>query len=60
LLGCCDEYTRGHAPVWGTRRIKPEPGVLLIFPSHIFHDVVPTGSDEPRISVVADLKPSHD
>jgi len=57
-LGCCDEYTRGHAPIWGLRRLRPEPGTLVIFPSHIFHDVVPTGSDQPRISVVADLLPS--
>ncbi|MGN6573184.1 MAG: putative 2OG-Fe(II) oxygenase [Pseudolabrys sp.] len=57
ILGCCDQYAKGHAAIWGLRHIKPEPGVLLIFPSHIFHDVMPTGSSEPRISVVADLIP---
>jgi Putative 2OG-Fe(II) oxygenase len=59
-LGCCDEYTCGHIPSWGIRRIKPMAGTLLIFPSHIFHDVVPTGTPAPRISVVADLMPPSD
>ncbi|MEJ1969717.1 MAG: putative 2OG-Fe(II) oxygenase [Rhizomicrobium sp.] len=41
---------------WGTRFIKPEAGWLTLFPSHIFHDVVPSGTAAPRISVAADLQ----
>ena len=39
------------------RAIPAEPGWLTIFPSHIFHDVAPTGASEPRISVISDLIP---
>jgi tetratricopeptide (TPR) repeat protein len=55
VLGKCNEYTRGYVPCWGERYIKPMAGQLVIFPSHFFHDVVPTESDLPRISVAADL-----
>lgn len=56
-LGVCTDHTNGYQPSWGVRHIKPEPGWLTIFPSHIFHDVVPSLTDEPRISVAADLRP---
>jgi tetratricopeptide (TPR) repeat protein len=56
-LGVCDELTGGHRAAWGERYLEPRAGWLTIIPSHVFHDVVPTGSDEPRISVVADLCP---
>lgn len=60
LLGCCDEYTKGHVPAWPTRTLKPEPGWLVLFPGHLYHDVVPTGADEVRISLPGDLVPLHD
>jgi hypothetical protein len=56
-LGLCASHTGGYHPGWGIRYIKPEPGWLTIFPSHIFHDVVPSLSAAPRISVAADLRP---
>jgi tetratricopeptide (TPR) repeat protein len=56
-LGRCEEYTDGYTPCWGTRFIKPVAGWLTIFPSHIYHDVMPTRVRSPRISVVADLLP---
>ncbi len=31
--------------------IKPNPGMLIVFPSYIPHSVYPTGLDEERISV---------
>ncbi len=58
LLGPCGRYSNGHAPCWGTRAIPAVSGWLTLFPSHIFHDVVPTLTGEPRISVVSDLKPA--
>jgi hypothetical protein len=56
-LGLCESYTGGYAPCWGTRYIKPVAGSLVIFPSHIFHDVVPSRTQMPRIAVAADLQP---
>jgi tetratricopeptide (TPR) repeat protein len=57
-LGLCESYTGGYTPCWGTRYIKPVAGSLVIFPSHIFHDVVPSRTQEPRIAVAADLQPA--
>jgi tetratricopeptide (TPR) repeat protein len=57
VLGPCEQYTGGHIPCWGTRYIKPVAGSLVVFPAHVFHDVVPTHTDEPRISIVMDLMP---
>lgn len=57
VLGPCAGLAGGHRACWGERYIPAEAGWLTLFPSHIFHDVVPTGSDQPRISAVADLSP---
>jgi tetratricopeptide (TPR) repeat protein len=56
-LGPCASYTGGYTPCWGARYIKPAAGSLVIFPSHIFHDVVPSRTQIPRIAVAADLQP---
>jgi hypothetical protein len=56
-LGDCTSYTGGYQGVWGTRHIRPVAGWLTLFPSHVFHNVVPTRTKEPRISVAADLRP---
>jgi tetratricopeptide (TPR) repeat protein len=53
LGSCC--LRDGYVPCWGSRDIKPVPGVATLFPSHIFHSVVPTYSDYPRIAVPFDL-----
>jgi Putative 2OG-Fe(II) oxygenase len=57
-LGLCASYTGGYTPCWGARYIKPVAGSLVIFPSHIFHDVVPSRTPMPRIAVAADLQPA--
>lgn len=57
VLGPCDELAGGHRPCWGTRHIPAAEGWLTIFPSHVFHDVVPTQSADPRISIISDLNP---
>lgn len=44
-------------PSWPVRYIRPKPGVLTIFPSYFFHNVVPTQTSTPRISVAADMEP---
>jgi tetratricopeptide (TPR) repeat protein len=60
VLGKCERYTGGYQPCWGVRYIKPVEGRLILIPSHMFHDVVPTGLEEPRISVAADLMPINE
>ncbi|HUD89359.1 MAG TPA: putative 2OG-Fe(II) oxygenase [Xanthobacteraceae bacterium] len=57
-LGRCESHTGGYTPCWGTRYIRPEAGSLVMFPSHIFHDVVPSRTQAPRIAVAADLQPA--
>jgi uncharacterized protein (TIGR02466 family) len=57
-LGRCEVTTAGYEPVWGTRYIKPEPGMFVVFPAHMFHDVVPTRSNEWRIAIVVDVMPA--
>ena len=59
VLGPCDQLTGGHRACWGSRYIAAEPGWLTIFPSHFFHDVVPTGTPEPRVTIVSDLNPNR-
>lgn len=56
-LGPLGHLAPDHTPCWGTRLIRPEPGWLTLFPSHMFHDVVPSLDPAPRISVAADLLP---
>jgi hypothetical protein len=56
-LGWCGDIAGGHMPCWGVRHVMPEPGVLTLFPSYFFHDVVPTRTDSPRVAVAADLTP---
>jgi tetratricopeptide (TPR) repeat protein len=55
VLGSLDGLADGHVPCWGTRYIEPVPGVATILPSHIFHSVVPTRSEQARIAVPFDL-----
>ncbi|MES2337586.1 MAG: putative 2OG-Fe(II) oxygenase [Pseudomonadota bacterium] len=57
-VGPTRSYTRGYQGCWGVRDIAAVPGWLTIFPSHIFHDVVPTGVATPRLSIAADLRPA--
>jgi hypothetical protein len=56
VLGSCNDLTGGYIPCWGSRDIKPIPGVATLLPSHIFHSVVPTRSEHPRIAVPFDLE----
>ena len=37
--------------------IKPEPGLLLLFPSHVFHQTFPVRGPGPRISIAFDVEP---
>jgi tetratricopeptide (TPR) repeat protein len=38
-------------------RVRPEPGLLVLFPSYFAHRTWPTGLPDPRISVAFDVRP---
>lgn len=40
------------------RLVKPEPGMMVMFPSFMFHRTIPFQSDETRISVAFDVLPA--
>jgi tetratricopeptide (TPR) repeat protein len=54
VLGNCG-LADGYVACWGARDVKPVPGVATLFPSHIFHSVVPTRTEQPRIAIPFDL-----
>ena len=37
--------------------VKPEPGMLVLFPSYMWHGTIPFGGDEPRLTVALDIIP---
>jgi hypothetical protein len=45
----------GVAPPWPVHTIEPEPGRLVLFPSFVPHETVPTGSAAERISIAFDV-----
>jgi hypothetical protein len=49
------ERPRTVLPNWS---VRPEPGLLLLFPSHYAHRTLPTCQSEPRICVAFDVCPS--
>ena len=40
------------------RVVAPEVGVLLLFPSYMWHGTIPFTSTQPRLTVAFDLVPS--
>lgn len=47
-----------HARDLPTRAIPPQEGLMLLFPSYMYHRTLPFQSDSVRISVAFDMKPS--
>ena len=41
-----------------TRRVKPKPGLMVLFPSYTFHRTIPFESDQTRISIAFDVVPN--
>ena len=39
------------------RLVKPEPGMMVMFPSYMFHRTIPFQSEETRISIAFDVVP---
>ena len=46
------------APDPKTRLIRPEEGLMVLFPSYFYHSTIPFEADETRISVSFDLMPA--
>ncbi|MCH7937472.1 MAG: tetratricopeptide repeat protein [Proteobacteria bacterium] len=42
----------------GARLIRPEEGLMVLFPSYFYHGTIPFETDETRISVAFDLMPA--
>ncbi|MDP2330270.1 MAG: putative 2OG-Fe(II) oxygenase [Reyranella sp.] len=57
VLGSSDTTEAGIDPPWGLREIRPVPGKLVMFPSHVPHSTVSTKSPEARISIAFDVIP---
>jgi len=38
--------------------IKPEPGLLVLFPSYMWHGTVPFSGEDPRLTIAFDLTPA--
>lgn len=49
IIGLMDEYDYA---------VKPESGLLVLFPSFFWHGTIPFKSDETRLSVVVDIIPN--
>jgi hypothetical protein len=41
-------------------RVEPQPGLLLLFPPDLPHEVEPNQSDQPRLSVAFNFGPAGD
>lgn len=54
VLGGLPDWA-GVKPPWPLRRISPRPGMLLLFPSFVPHETLPTGREGERISVAFDI-----
>jgi tetratricopeptide (TPR) repeat protein len=44
-------------PLAAEHFVKPEPGMLVLFPSYMWHGTVPFEGNEPRLTVAFDLVP---
>jgi tetratricopeptide (TPR) repeat protein len=47
-----------NPPLAPERFVRPEPGLLVLFPSYMWHGVVPFGGAERRLSVAFDAAPA--
>ncbi len=60
-------YIKFGQPYWDfktyadleTKLIRPEEGLMLLFPSYMFHSTLPFSSKEHRVSIAFDIFPSR-
>lgn len=48
---------RTGPPLPAEHLVKPEPGMLVLFPSYMWHGTIPFSGDEPRLTVAFDVVP---
>lgn len=53
------EWTPGQETSANTKRFKPEPGLLFLFPAYFYHRTLPLKHFSNRMSVVFDLYPTE-
>jgi uncharacterized protein (TIGR02466 family) len=58
-FGCVPEEFPVTAPS-AVRRLAPEEGLMVLFPSYLQHRTIPFRSREPRISIAFDARPVGD
>lgn len=46
-------------PLEPERYVKPSPGVLVMFPSYMWHGTVPFSGDAPRLTIALDIRPAE-
>lgn len=44
-------------PLGAEHYVRPEPGLLALFPSYMWHGTVPFGGEEPRLTIAFDIVP---
>ncbi len=42
-----------------TKRIMPQPGMLVLFPAYFYHRTIPFAGKGRRISIAYDAKPTR-
>ena len=45
-------------PLDAERFVKPEPGLVVLFPSYMWHGTIPIKGDEPRLTLPFDVVPA--
>lgn len=53
-----EQVGAGPAAAFGERLVRPQPGMLMLFPSHCYHRTFPHGSDQRRICLAFDIQPA--
>jgi hypothetical protein len=46
-------------PLPAQHTVRPEPGMLVLFPSYFWHGTVPFTSGQPRLTVAFDVVPGR-
>ena len=57
-LNASSQFIKGSANINHLKRVKPTNGMLILFPSWLYHRTVPTSTKKARYSLAFDLAPS--
>ncbi|MEO8925573.1 MAG: putative 2OG-Fe(II) oxygenase [Caulobacteraceae bacterium] len=49
---------RTQPPLPPEHFVKPEPGLLVLFPSYMWHGTVQFSGDQPRLTIAFDVAPA--